>query len=66
MAYEPEPNATCDRCGGSLDDGYLIVYHGQPDPETGYRDQEVICTACDEDDERYEAADAAYDMSVEG
>ena len=59
-------NVACDRCGGSTEDGYVLMYHGEADQETGYRDQEVICAACDEEDGQYDAADAAYDMSVEG
>lgn len=56
-------SATCDRCGGSCEDGYRIEYHGQADPETGYRDQSIICIACDEEDGEYDAADAAMDMA---
>lgn len=60
-----EKAPTCDRCGNSCDDGWITMYHGQADPETGYRDQEIICAACDEADGEFDAADAAYDMSVE-
>lgn len=58
-----DPPPTCDRCGCSCEDGYHIEYHGQADPETGYRDQSIICSACDEADGEYNAADAKMDMA---
>lgn len=65
MARAAEKLPACDQCGGSCEDGHRIGYHGQPDPETGYRDQSIICSACDEEDGKFEAADASYEMSVE-
>jgi hypothetical protein len=50
---------TCDRCGARCEDGHEIVFTGRPEPETGYRPQEVVCVACLEEDGKYDAADAA-------
>lgn len=55
----------CSECGCPCDDGYVVKGSGMREADTGYEDEEVICYACDREDGRYDAADAAYDMSVE-
>ena len=47
---QDDPVPICDRCGNACDDGYSTRYYGNADPETGYRDQERICAACNEGD----------------
>jgi hypothetical protein len=36
----------CDRCGGSLKDGYEVREHGLD--ENGYADEEILCGRCAE------------------
>ena len=37
-------NMKCDKCGGSLEDGYEIREFGR-DAE-GYADEEIVCAVC--------------------
>lgn len=55
----------CSECGCPCDDGFEERFTGQREADTGYQDEDVICYACLEEEGRYEAADAAYDMSLE-
>jgi hypothetical protein len=55
---------TCDRCGAGCYDGHEIIYTGRPEPETGYRAQELVCVACLEDETRWDCADQQMDLGA--
>jgi hypothetical protein len=67
MANETIP--TCDICGYPCRYGYDRRQRGR-DRFTDYEDEEIVCSECiqGEAEEGYmlDAADAAYDMEVEG
>jgi hypothetical protein len=57
---------TCDRCGTDASElGYSERSYGPRDPETGYQDSEVACSACSDDEGRYAAADDAFTAAYE-
>jgi hypothetical protein len=64
LQYSDE-NLRCSECGGLCDQGFIIKGNGQRDPETGYQDLDVICSACDREEGRYEMADQEYDLSCD-
>ena len=58
--------AVCDRCGEDTN-SYQVRDFGPRDRETGYQDQELVCSAClgdpgDEDDDQDEGYYAAMDQ----
>lgn len=54
----------CDNCGASCENGF--EHHvSEPERDTGYSDDYFLCDLCLEEEGRWEAADAAYDLQVD-
>jgi hypothetical protein len=54
----------CSNCGAPWDGGEHR--EGEAERDTGYREDEWICRLCLEEEGRWDAADAAYDLQNEG